>query len=58
MASSAQRAPERHGRAEPETHVFGERQYTVRDFAGHVWTFTQTVSDSDPASWGGVLVGR
>lgn len=38
------------------THPFGERQYTVKDFAGHKWTFTQTVADVDPATWGGEMV--
>jgi len=40
----------------PTTYPFGERQYTAEDFAGHRRTFSQTVADSDPASWGGVLV--
>lgn len=38
----------------PMTYPYGERQYGVRDFAGHAWVFTQTVADVDPASWGGV----
>lgn len=42
---------------EPETFVYGERQYTVRDPHGHVWTFCESVDDVDPASWGGELVG-
>lgn len=37
----------------PADYPFGERQYTARDFAGHVWTFTQSIADVDPASWGG-----
>ena len=41
---------------EPTTYPFGERQYSVIDIGGHRWTFTQTVADSDPASWGGQLV--
>ena len=40
----------------PETYQFGERQYSVVDIGGHRWTFSQTVADSDPASWGGELV--
>jgi uncharacterized glyoxalase superfamily protein PhnB len=40
----------------PTTYPFGERQYSAVDFAGHVWTFSQSVADSDPGSWGGVLV--
>lgn len=38
-----------------KTHPYGERQYTAQDFGGHVWTFSQTIEDVDPASWGGVL---
>ena len=41
---------------EPTTYPFGERQYSVTDMGGHRWTFTETVADSDPASWGGELV--
>jgi uncharacterized glyoxalase superfamily protein PhnB len=37
----------------PADHPFGERQYTVEDFAGRRWTFTQTSADVDPATWGG-----
>jgi uncharacterized glyoxalase superfamily protein PhnB len=43
--------------APPADHVYGERQYTAEDLAGHRWTFSQTIADADPASWGGVLVG-
>jgi uncharacterized glyoxalase superfamily protein PhnB len=39
----------------PADHPYGERQYTVEDPGGHVWTFSQTIADSDPASWGGKL---
>jgi uncharacterized glyoxalase superfamily protein PhnB len=39
-------------------YPYGERQFTVQDLGDHVWTFTQTVFDSDPASWGGVLLSR
>jgi uncharacterized glyoxalase superfamily protein PhnB len=41
---------------EPTTHPFGERQYSAVDVGGHRWTFSQSVADSDPASWGGELV--
>jgi uncharacterized glyoxalase superfamily protein PhnB len=41
---------------EPTTHPFGERQYSVVDIGGHNWTFTQSVADVDPQTWGGVLV--
>jgi uncharacterized glyoxalase superfamily protein PhnB len=40
----------------PKTHMYGERQATLRDFAGHIWTLTQTVEDVDPATWGGEAV--
>ena len=33
---------------EPVTHMFGERQYNVVDFAGHAWTFSQTVAEVSP----------
>ena len=42
----------------PADYPFGERQYTAKDFAGHVWTFTETIADVDPAQWGGTLVGQ
>jgi uncharacterized glyoxalase superfamily protein PhnB len=42
--------------ASPADHVYGERQYTAEDLAGHRWTFSQTVADVDPTSWGGVMV--
>ena len=37
----------------PETHPFGERQYTAEDLEGHRWTFTQSVADVAPEAWGG-----
>ncbi|WP_257387505.1 VOC family protein [Tahibacter caeni] len=42
--------------AEPTTYPYGERQYSAADFAGHVWTFSESVADVDPAAWGGELV--
>jgi uncharacterized glyoxalase superfamily protein PhnB len=38
---------------EPADYPYGERQYNVEDFAGHVWTFSQSVADVDPLEWGG-----
>ena len=38
---------------EPVTHPFGERQYNAEDFAGHSWTFSQSVADVHPRDWGG-----
>ena len=40
---------------EPTDFEYGERQYTAEDFAGHQWTFSETLEDIDPASWGGIL---
>ncbi len=40
----------------PQRHVYGEYQATLTDFAGHLWTLTQTVEDVDPAAWGGEAV--
>ncbi len=37
------------------THMFGERQYSVRDLDGHLWTFTQSVADVAPEEWGAVV---
>lgn len=39
----------------PTDYPFGERQCTVEDLGGHRWTFSQTISDVDPKSWGGIL---
>lgn len=40
--------------AAPATYPYGERQYSALDPAGHLWTFSQSVADVDPADWGGV----
>jgi len=37
----------------PTDYPYGERQYTARDPGGHVWTFSQSIADVDPVSWGG-----
>ena len=39
--------------SEPTDHPYGERQYTAQDHEGHVWTFTQSIANIDPRSWGG-----
>ena len=39
----------------PTDYPFGERQYTAEDPAGHHWTFSQSIEDVDPKSWGGIL---
>jgi uncharacterized glyoxalase superfamily protein PhnB len=42
---------------EPTDMMYGERQYNAADFAGHQWTFSETLDDVDPKSWGGQYVG-
>jgi uncharacterized glyoxalase superfamily protein PhnB len=37
----------------PDDYPYGERQYTAEDFAGHCWTFTQSIADVAPEEWGG-----
>lgn len=39
----------------PADYPYGERQYTVEDPGGHRWTFSQTIADVDPKTWGGIL---
>lgn len=38
-------------------HMFGERQGTLRDPGGHLWTLSQSIADVDPCDWGGELIG-
>lgn len=38
----------------PQTFPYGERQYSVIDCGGHVWTFSQSIEDIAPESWGGL----
>jgi uncharacterized glyoxalase superfamily protein PhnB len=40
----------------PADYPYGERQYTLDDIGGHHWTFSQTIADVDPESWGGILL--
>ena len=42
---------------EPTDFEYGERQYSAEDPAGHQWTFSETLDDVHPESWGGELVG-
>jgi uncharacterized glyoxalase superfamily protein PhnB len=37
----------------PADYPYGERQYTAEDFAGHRWTFSQSIADLLPEDWGG-----
>jgi uncharacterized glyoxalase superfamily protein PhnB len=41
---------------EPTDFGYGERQYEAEDPAGHRWTFSETLDDVDPDTWGGILV--
>jgi len=41
---------------EPTDFPYGERQYTAEDFAGHQWTFSETLADVAPEEWGGITV--
>lgn len=40
----------------PTDYPYGERQYTAVDLHGRRWTFSQTIADVDPATWGGQLI--
>jgi len=42
--------------SEPMSYPYGERQYSVADLAGHVWTFSQTEANVEPSAWGGQLI--
>lgn len=37
---------------EPTDHIYGERQYSAEDLAGHHWTFTESVADVAPEEYG------
>lgn len=39
----------------PEDYLFGERQYTAEDVGGHRWTFSQSIADVEPESWGATI---
>jgi uncharacterized glyoxalase superfamily protein PhnB len=41
---------------EPTDYPYGERQYNAEDIGGHRWTFSQSIADVDPTSWGGTPV--
>ena len=38
----------------PTDYPYGERQYTVEDIGGHIWTFSQSIADLAPEDWGGM----
>jgi uncharacterized glyoxalase superfamily protein PhnB len=39
--------------SEPTDFIYGERECTLEDLAGHRWQFTQTLRDVVPEEWGG-----
>jgi uncharacterized glyoxalase superfamily protein PhnB len=41
---------------EPQVFPYGEKQYSAEDLGGHIWVFSESVADVDPADWGGELV--
>ncbi len=38
----------------PTEYPYGERQYSAEDPSGHRRTFSQSIAEIEPASWGGV----
>ena len=45
-------------RMEPVDFEYGERQYEAADPWGHQWTFSETLDDVHPESWGGILLAQ
>ena|SRR5579884_3116541 len=43
---------------QPTDFPYGERQYNAEDPYGHRWTFTQTLADVAPETWGGQTVAE
>jgi uncharacterized glyoxalase superfamily protein PhnB len=40
----------------PTDRPYGERQYSAEDPAGRRWTFSETIADVAPESWGGTVI--
>jgi hypothetical protein len=40
----------------PTDFEYGERQHNAEDFAGHQWTFSETLADVGLEEWGGTSV--
>ena len=38
----------------PQIFPYGEKQYSIQDPEGHIWTFSESVQDLVPEDWGGV----
>ena len=41
---------------EPKDFEYGEPHYNAEDYAGHQWTFSETIRDVAPEEWGGISV--
>lgn len=41
--------------SEPTEYMYGELQFGAKDLGGHIWHFSQTMRDVDPAEWGATL---
>jgi uncharacterized glyoxalase superfamily protein PhnB len=40
----------------PAEYPYGEKQYNAEDPWGRSWTFSESVADVDPASWGATSI--
>jgi uncharacterized glyoxalase superfamily protein PhnB len=40
----------------PAEYPYGEKQYSARDLGRHRWTFSESIADIDPASWGATSI--
>jgi uncharacterized glyoxalase superfamily protein PhnB len=40
----------------PTEYPYGEKQYGAEDPWGHRWTFSESIADVDPASWGATSI--
>lgn len=39
----------------PTDYPYGERQYTAEDPGGHRWTFSESIADVAPETWGATV---
>lgn len=42
----------------PTDYPYGERQYTAEAPGGHRWTFSQSIADVAPETWGATIAAR
>jgi hypothetical protein len=40
----------------PITHHYGEQQVSATDFAGYLWTLSESIADVHPHDWGGTAL--